>query len=188
VHVSREHLCSCGIRALLCRRSCVLAFVCLCYNLCVSVRLRDRTCVCSSAGVCVAWLLPVWMRRWNVYGVCVCVVRVYVCSVCLKCVRVSCGCASGCALCVWRLRGSCKCCLCNACVSCICCCAFVNALVCYCVSAPFVCDCVCVRILCVWCMEFLMSVCNGRVLWVCVTCEFIMNVSESVMRERDAWV
>jgi hypothetical protein len=79
------------------------------------------------------------------------------------------------------------CCLCNACVMCMRFCAFVYALVCYCVCAPFARDCVCVRMLCVWCMEILMSVCNGRVLWVCVTCEFIMNVSESAMRESGAW-
>jgi hypothetical protein len=80
------------------------------------------------------------------------------------------------------------CCLCNASVRCMRCCAFVNALVCYCVCAPFACDCVCVRMLCVWYIEFLMSVCNGRMLWVCVTCGFIMNVSESAMRERNAIV
>ena len=77
MHVRVASVCSCAIRALLCRRSCVLAFVCVCVTTCVLVCLRVRANVCFSAGVCGARLLPVWMRRWNVYGACVCVVRVF---------------------------------------------------------------------------------------------------------------
>ena len=35
--VCRERLCLCGIRALLCRRSCALACVCVCVTTCVLV-------------------------------------------------------------------------------------------------------------------------------------------------------